>query len=137
MTSVKLSSLPADVQDILRPLSRDEFETLANDAHLQRTLAAQKALPTDPHEAIKAIFDAFKLTDAPTHDCLHETLVNILTILRMAFSSADTTGDGIDAGDCYALWELASQGHSLAVTAREQRFRTMEHCRHILFPTKK
>lgn len=135
MTSVKLSSLPADVQELLRPLTPQQFEDLAHEARMQRIHAAQEALPTDPQEAIKAIFDTFKSEDAPTQDCIHETLVNVLTILRMVFTSAEN--EGIDATDCYALWELTCQGHDLAVTAREQRYRAMEHCRAILFPTKK
>ena len=133
MSAPKISSFPPEVQDVLFNLSEMDFKDLAIQAHIKRGRDDHDAMPTDPREAINAIFDVFKPNNTEIGETCAEMLVNTLAVLRMVLSAGESTGQGIDEADCYPLWELCDRAHDMALVAKAQRFRAMEHCRRVIF----
>lgn len=124
MARVRLTDLPADAVDMLKPLSHSDFRFFGADAHCLRGKEQQAEFPTDPLEAAKG---AHKVLRRSVEIDPLGILGQLVTVVRYAFSAG--ISDDLDRRDCEALWEVANLAGDIMAALKEHDREARERLR--------
>lgn len=135
MDQLTLTDLPADAVEMLKPLSQSDFQFLGVDAYRLRDDERQAELPTDPLEAAKGAHKALRRSVEIKFDDPMDTLSNLLTVLRFAFSAG--SDDDLDRRDREALWEVTNLAEDMMAGLKEHDREARERLRAVTHPLNK
>ena len=132
---VRLSDLPAEVIEKLKPLSHEEFGFLGGDAYMMRFNEEQAQFPSDPKEAVQGAQRARRADATVTIDDPIEFAAAMAIVRGVAFQQGGA--HGLDQRECTALWELANLTDDVLTHIKKAERELASRLRQVTHPVEK